>query len=110
MSAKERKRKSAKERKREQQKGAKERKRALPRKSRKQPGLGTPKIIFSNFFRPDPPPPVRMFLQRKRQIHWYRPFFSPLHGLFRKGGFTGDVAAKVAGTFCNLKSCDIVVT
>ena len=43
---------------------------------------------FSIFFRPDsgPSPPVRMLLQRKdRQIHWYRPFFSPLHGLFRKG-------------------------
>ena len=35
------------------------------------------------------PLPVHMLLQRKRQIHLYRPFFSPLHGLFRKKGGTG---------------------
>ena len=61
MSAKERKRKSTKERKREQ-KGANERNRALPRKNRKplglkQPGLGTPNYAVTlHSFRKIPAP------------------------------------------------------
>ena len=48
MHAKERKRKSTKERKRAQ-KGAKERKRTLPRKNRKQPGLEQPGLGIAKF-------------------------------------------------------------
>ena len=37
----------------------------------------------------DPPPRYICFYSEKRQIHLYRPFFSPWHGLFRKKGGTG---------------------
>ena len=48
------------------------------------------KVFFRIFFRPDSGPPRYIcFYSEKRQIHLYRPFFSPLHGLFRKKGGTG---------------------
>ena len=34
----------------------------------------------------DPPPRYICLYSEKRQIHLYRPFFSPWHGLFRKRG------------------------
>ena len=49
------------------------------------------KAFFSHFFGLilDPPPGTYASTAKKRQIHLYRPFFSPLHGLFRKKGGTG---------------------
>ena len=50
---------------------------------------GTGRKAFFEFFRPDsgpPPPRYICFYSEKRQIHLYRPFFSPWHGLFRKKG------------------------
>ena len=45
--------------------------------------------IFSAWFWTPPPPGTYAFTAKKRQIHLYRPFFSPWHGLFRKKGGTG---------------------
>ena len=52
---------------------------------------GTGRKAFFEFFRPDsgPPPRYICFYSEKGQIHLYRPFFSPWHGLFRKKGGTG---------------------
>ena len=36
----------------------------------------------------NPPSRYICFFKEKRQIHWCRPFFPPLHGLFRKRGGT----------------------
>ena len=49
-----------------------------------------PEGIFRIFFGLilDPPRYI-CFYSEKRQIHLYRPFFSPWHGLFRKKGGTG---------------------
>ena len=49
-----------------------------------------PEGIFRFFFGLilDPPRYI-CFYSDKRQIHLYRPFFSPWHGLFRKKGGTG---------------------
>ena len=49
-----------------------------------------PEGIFQNFFGLilDPPRYICLY-NEKRQIHLYRPFFSPWHGLFRKKGGTG---------------------
>ena len=50
-----------------------------------------PEGIFRFFFGLilDPPPGTYAFYSEKRQIHLYRPFFSPWHGPFRKKGGTG---------------------
>ena len=50
-------------------------------------GTGTGRKAFFDFFLArfwNPPPPTNASTAKK--IHWYRPFFSPLHGLFREGG------------------------
>ena len=52
---------------------------------------GTGRKAFFEFFFGlilDPPRYI-CFYSEKRQIHLYRPFFPPLHGLFRKKGGTG---------------------
>ena len=53
-------------------------------------GTGQKAFFFRIFFGLilDPPRYI-CFYSEKRQIHLYRPFFSPLHGLFRKKGGTG---------------------
>ena len=52
---------------------------------------GTGRKAFFEFFSAWfwTPPGTNAFTAKKRQIHLYRPFFSPWHGLFRKKGGTG---------------------